>query len=47
MEYSRRPAKSIPTENQPKILNTIYQIYLVSTTVIIYILIRYSLVTTT
>ena len=32
MEYSRRPTKSIPKENQLKILNKIYQIYLVSTT---------------
>ena len=35
MEYSRRPTKSIPKENQLKILNKIYQIYLVSTTAII------------
>ena len=33
MEYSRRPTKSIPKENQLKILNKIYQTYLVSTTV--------------
>ena len=32
MEYSRRPTKSIPKENQLKILNKIYQTYLVSTT---------------
>ena len=35
MEYSRRPTKSIAKENQLKILNKIYQIYLVSTTVTI------------
>ena len=35
MEYSRRPTKSIPKENQLKILNKIYQTYLVSTTVMI------------
>ena len=32
MEYSRRPTKSIPKENQLKILNKIYQTYLVFTT---------------
>ena len=32
MEYSRRYTKNIPNENQSKILNKIYQIYLVSTT---------------
>ena len=32
MEYSRRPTKSIPKENQLKPLNKIYQTYLVSTT---------------
>ena len=32
MEYSRRPTKGIPKENQLKILNKIYQTYLVSTT---------------
>ena len=32
MEYSRRPTKSIPKENQLNILNKIYQTYLVSTT---------------
>ena len=32
MEYSRRPTKSIPKENQLKTLNKIYQTYLVSTT---------------
>ena len=32
MEYSCRPTKSIPKENQFKILNKIYQTYLVSTT---------------
>ena len=32
MEYSRKPTKSIPKENQLKILNKIYQTYLVSTT---------------
>ena len=32
MEYSRRPTKSIPKENQLKILNKMYQTYLVSTT---------------
>ena len=32
MEYSRRPTKNIPKENQLKILNKIYQTYLVSTT---------------
>ena len=32
MEYSRRPTKSIPKENQLKILNKIYLTYLVSTT---------------
>ena len=35
MEYSRRPTKSIPKENQLKILNKIYQTYLVSTTYVI------------
>ena len=35
MEYSRRPTKSIPKENQLKILNKIYQTYLVSTTLCI------------
>ena len=34
MEYSRSPTKSIPKENQLKILNKIYQTYLVSTTAI-------------
>ena len=34
MEYSRRPTKSIPKENQLKILNKIYQTYLVSTTLV-------------
>ena len=33
MEYSRRPIKNIPKENQLKILNKIYQTYLVSTTI--------------
>ena len=32
MEYSRRPTKNIPKENQLKILNRIYQTYFVSPT---------------
>ena len=32
MEYSRRPTKGVPKENQLKILTKIYQTYLVSTT---------------
>ena len=32
MEYSRRPTKSIPKENELKTLNKIYQTHLVSTT---------------
>ena len=36
MEYSRRPTKSIPKENQLKILNKIYQTYLVSTTILLW-----------
>ena len=36
MEYSRRPTKSTPKENQLKVLNRIYQTYLVSTTHVMY-----------
>ena len=41
MEYSRRPTKSIPKENQLKILNKIYQIYLVSTTIVMTCIVKY------